>query len=81
VPSPDDLRAALDRLTRSVGRKPLDALLVESRAIVERHLIGAALDRCSGDAVLAAELLGTTQADLARRSRRGSNGRGARPKA
>ena len=59
VPSPQALDAlhTLDELAEQAGRTPLHELLSEAAQAGERHLLGAVLDRCSGDAVRAARLL------------------------
>ena len=70
VAPPEALRAAFDKLLRQIGRTPLDQLLRETRDQAEAVLMRAALDRCGGDPVLAAELLGIGQGDYNRRARR-----------
>jgi transcriptional regulator PpsR len=70
VAPPEALRAAFEKLLRQLGRTPLDELLRETRAQAEAVLMRAALDRCSGDPVLAAEMLGVGQGDYNRRARR-----------
>jgi DNA-binding NtrC family response regulator len=67
---PEALRAAFEKLLRQLGRTPLDALLRETRAHAEEALMRAALERCGGDAVLAAELLGIGRGDYNRRALR-----------
>ena len=65
-PAPsDDFAQALAALTGNIGNNTLGELMLQAKQLTQRHLVQAALERCAGDAVAAAALLGTTPAVLA----------------
>lgn len=57
-PQVGELAAAIDRLAAQVGLVTLPELLQETTEVAERHLLEAALARCQGDRLKAAQLLG-----------------------
>ncbi len=56
-------------LDEQLGRTSLPQMMREAAALAERHFIQAALQRCGGDAAAAAQLLGVSRDNLARRRR------------
>lgn len=64
------LHAVVEQVSDQLGTLPLQQLLREGAAAMERHLIGLALERAGHDAVRAAALLGISPASLAQRRRR-----------
>jgi len=65
----DVLQAAIARLVSSLGQQTLPELLRDATQLVERHLLDAALHKSGGDKVQAAEVLGISHDELARRQR------------
>lgn len=60
---------AWDTLDGQLGRNSLPQMMREAAALAERHFIQAALQRCGGDVAAAAQLLGVSRDNLARRRR------------
>jgi transcriptional regulator PpsR len=61
------LQAAIARLVDSLGQQALPELLRGAAVLVERHLLDTALQRSGGDTAQAAEVLGISREELARR--------------
>lgn len=67
LPAAEEIAMSIEALGSLMGRRSLPELLNAANALVERHLIRSALQRCGGDESEAAVLLGVAPDALAER--------------